>query len=128
MLLIGDRIRSPAVGGGAGPVLVVEDDANLRLLSRVNLELERFEVREASTLEEARAAVAAEPPGMVFLDVHLHGESTDVLLAELRRAGIPVVVVTGTADVSQYRDRADMVLGKPFEPHDLIEAARRFLG
>jgi two-component system, NtrC family, nitrogen regulation response regulator NtrX len=109
-------------------VLVVEDDANLRLLSRVNLELERFRVREAGTLEQARAAVAAERPGLVFLDVHLHGESTDVLLAELRREGIPVVVVTGTADADQYRDRADMVLGKPFEPRALVEAARRFLG
>jgi DNA-binding response OmpR family regulator len=109
-------------------VLVVEDDAGLRLLARVNLELEQFSVREAGTLAEARAALAAERPGLVFLDVHLHGESTDVLLGELRRAGVPVVVVTGTADATQYRDRADQVLGKPFEPSALVEAARRFVG
>jgi DNA-binding NtrC family response regulator len=113
---------------GPPSVLVVEDDASLRLLSRVNLELERFEVREAATLDEARAAVAAERPGMVFLDVHLRGEATDVLLGELRQAGIPVVVVTGTADIDQYRERADEVLSKPFEPAALIAAARRFLG
>jgi DNA-binding response OmpR family regulator len=109
-------------------VLVVEDDAGLRLLARVNLELEQFRVSEAGTLEEARAAVATERPGLVFLDVHLHGESTDVLLGELRRAGVPVVVVTGTADATQYRDRADEVLGKPFEPSALVAAARRFVG
>jgi DNA-binding response OmpR family regulator len=109
-------------------VLVVEDDASLRLLCRVNLELEQFEVREAGTLEEARDAVAAERPDVVFLDVHLHGEATDGLLGELRRAGIPVVVVTGSADITQFRDRADQVLGKPFEPAALIEAARRFVG
>jgi len=109
-------------------VLVVEDDASLRLLCRVNLELEHFEVREAGTLEEARAAVAAERPDLVFLDVHLHGEATDVLLGELRQGGIPVVVVTGSADASQYRDRADQVLGKPFEPAALVEAARRYVG
>lgn len=109
-------------------MLVVEDDASLRLLARVNLELERFRVREAGTLEEARAAVASEPPALVFLDVHLHGESTDGLLDELRQAGIPVVVVTGTADITQYRDRADQVLGKPFEPSALVSAARRFVG
>ena len=74
MLLPGDRIRSPAVAQQAS-VLVVEDDPSLRLLARVNLELERFRVREAGTLEEARAAVAAEAPALVFLDVHLHGES-----------------------------------------------------
>jgi len=127
MLLVRDRIRSPAVAQQAS-VLVVEDDASLRLLARVNLELERFRVREAGTLEEARAAVAAERPALVFLDVHLHGESTDGLLEELRRAGIHVVVVTGTADITQYRERADQVLGKPFEPSALVSAARRFVG
>jgi two-component system nitrogen regulation response regulator NtrX len=127
MLLTSDRIRSPAVSQEAS-VLVVEDDASLRLLARVNLELERFRVREAGTLEEARAAVAAERPSLVFLDVHLHGEATDVLLDELRREGVPVVVVTGTADISHYRERADQVLGKPFEPSELIAAARRFVG
>jgi DNA-binding NtrC family response regulator len=127
MLLGEDRLRSPAVAQQAS-VLVVEDDASLRLLARVNLELEQFSVREAGTLEEARAAVAAERPAMVFLDVHLHGVATDVLLDELRRAGIPVVVVTGTADITQYRDRADQVLGKPFEPSALVAAARRFVG
>jgi two-component system nitrogen regulation response regulator NtrX len=127
MLLVGDRIRSRAVSEPA-PVLVVEDDASLRLLARVNLELEHFRVREASTLDEARAAVAAERPSMVFLDVHLHGEATDVLLDELRREGVPVVVVTGSADITQYRDRADQVLTKPFEPAALVAAAHRFVG
>jgi len=127
MLLAGDRIRSPAVAQQAS-VLVVEDDASLRLLARVNLELEQFRVREAGTLDEAREAVAAERPSLVFLDVHLHGVATDVLLDELRRAGIPVVVVTGTADITQYRDRADQVLSKPFEPSALVAAARRFVG
>src|SRR5437868_2699156 len=65
-----DRIPSPAVARQAS-VLVVEDDASLRLLCRLNLELEQFRVREAATLAEARAAVAEERPGMVFLDVHL---------------------------------------------------------
>jgi len=109
-------------------VLVVEDDPGLRLLARVNLELEEFSVREAGTLEEARAAVAAERPVLVFLDVHLEGESTDALLEELRGAGVPVVVVTGTADATQYRDRADEVLGKPYDPSALVAAARRLVG
>jgi DNA-binding response OmpR family regulator len=114
--------------GQQASVLVVEDDPGLRLLARVNLELEEFSVREAATLEEARAAVAAERPGLVFLDVHLQGESTDVLLEELRREGVPVVVVTGTADATQYGDRADAVLGKPYDPAALVAAARRFVG
>ena len=109
-------------------VLVVEDDPSLRLLCRVNLELEHYRVREAGTLAEARRAVAEERPSMVVLDVHLVGESTDVLLDELRSDGIPVVVVTGSAEISQYRGRADQVLGKPFEPASFVEAARRLVG
>jgi DNA-binding response OmpR family regulator len=111
---------------GGPRVLVVEDDDSLRLLCRLNLELEHFEVSEAATLAEARAALAAGRPAVVFLDVHLHGQATDALLEELRSAGIPVVIVTGSADITQYRDRADEVLGKPFEPAALVAAARRY--
>ena len=106
-------------------VLVVEDDPSLRLLCRLNLELEHFRVQEASSIGEARARVEGERPDVVFLDVYLAGEPTDALLDELRGAEIPVVVVTG-ADTAQYRDRADDVLGKPFAPTDLVAAARRY--
>jgi DNA-binding response OmpR family regulator len=105
-------------------VLVVEDDANLRLLCRVNLELESFDVREAATVDHARAEVARARPDVVFLDVFLGGRPTDDFLDELGSAGIPVVVVSG-ADTSQYRERASAVLGKPFAPADLVAAARR---
>ncbi len=111
---------------GAGPlILVVEDDPSLRLLCRVNLELEHYRVEEAATIETAREAVAAERPALVFLDVRLGTEDCDVLLDELRLAGIPVVLVSGVSDVDRYRDRATEVLGKPFEPQALVDAARR---
>ena len=106
-------------------MLVVEDDPSLRMLCRVNLELEQFWVREAATIDAARAAIDERRPDVVLLDVHLGGVASDELLEELRASGIPVVVVTGSADIDQYRGRADDVLGKPFEPSDLIATARR---
>src|SRR5581483_4043684 len=124
MLLRGDRIRSPAVGGKAS-VLVVEDDASLRMLYRLNLEFEDFEVADVATVAEARSAVSARRPGLVLLDAHLEGESTDDLLDELRAAGIPVVVATGSTDLERYRDRADDVLAKPFRPADLVAVVQR---
>jgi two-component system, response regulator AauR len=127
MLLRRDRLRSPAVTNERS-VLVVEDDPSLRLLCRMNLELEQFRVREAGTVEEARAAVGAERPALVFLDVHLHGLPSDALLDELRSGGVPVVIVSGSADIAEYRGRADAVLAKPFEPAALVAAARRFVG
>jgi DNA-binding NtrC family response regulator len=105
-------------------VLVVDDDPSLRFLARINLEIDGFQVREAASLDEARSAVGEQRPDVVFLDVHLGSESSDTLLEELNDAGIPVVLVTGTADVDDYRDRANAVLGKPFLPETLVSYAR----
>ena len=107
-------------------ILLVEDDASLRLLCRVNLELDEFRVREAADVDAARAAVADERPALVFLDIHLGQTVSDELLGELRAEGIPVILVSGTVDVSEYEGRATEVLAKPFEPSDLVAAARRY--
>jgi DNA-binding response OmpR family regulator len=106
-------------------VLVVDDDAALRLLCRVNLELEGFAVREAATVAEADAALAEERFDVALVDVHLRGGDTRELVARLRGEGIPVVIVTGSADVGALRALADAVLGKPFLPQELVETARR---
>jgi DNA-binding response OmpR family regulator len=105
--------------------LVVEDDAALRMLVRVNLELEGFVVEEAGTLDDAEAALARRRPDVVLLDVHLEGRETLGLLARLRAEGVPVALVTGSVDVDEYRDAADAVLSKPFEPHALLAIAKR---
>lgn len=105
--------------------LVVDDDAAIRVLVRINLELEGFAVSEAATLAEAEAAVQRDRPAVVLLDVHLGTEDTSELLAELRAEGIPVAVVTGSADIEDYEDAADGVLAKPFEPDTLIALAHR---
>jgi DNA-binding response OmpR family regulator len=104
--------------------LVVDDDASLRLLCRVNLELEGFSVREAATLQDAEDAVDAERPDVVLLDVHLGADESTSLLEWLRAAGIPVALVTGSADLRDL-GAADAVLAKPFEPRELVEVARR---
>lgn len=105
--------------------LVVDDDAALRMLGRVNLELEGFVVAEAATVAEAEAAIQEVRPDVVLLDVHLGGEHTHNLLARLRADGIPVALVTGSVDVERYRDEADGVLTKPFDPRELVDLARR---
>lgn len=113
------------MSASAPTALVVDDDPALRMLSRVNLELEGFTVREASTLAEARAAVAAARPDVVLLDVHLGQEESTGLLHELRDAGVPVALVTGSVDTDEYRSVADAVLTKPYQPQTLVEIARR---
>src|SRR5438445_4348669 len=105
--------------------LVVDDDAALRMMMRVNLELDGFAVTEAGTLTEARDAIAGSRPDVVLLDLHLGREDSGELLGALRADGVPVAVVTGSADLNEYRDLADGVLEKPFVPASLVELARR---
>jgi len=109
-------------------VLVVDDDAALRMLCRVNLELDGFSVREAATVEEADELLEDERPDVVLLDVHLGARDSHVLLQRLRADEIPVAIVTGSVDVSEYRTWADAVLPKPFMPQALIDTARRLAG
>ena len=105
--------------------LVVDDDPALRMLIRVNLELEGFEVGDAATVAEAEDAVRASRPDVVLLDLHLASQDTLGLLERLRADEIPVAIVTGSVDVDDYRAAADAVLSKPFSPQDLVGVAKR---
>ena len=112
-------------------VLVADDDAAMRMLCRVNLELEGFRVLEARTLGEARRALEDDPPDLVLLDVHIAGEDGRDLLEELRASDSPVkiVMLTGSVDVTLGRfDAADRVVVKPFEPLELVAVVRQLVG
>ena len=99
-------------------VLVVDDEASLRLLCRVNLELEGHRVREASTLAQARAELERAVPDVVLLDIHVGADDGLELLDEIAALELRtrVVLLSGTSEVGpELRARVDSVLGKPFE-------------
>jgi DNA-binding response OmpR family regulator len=108
-------------------VLVIDDEAPIRLLCRVNLEAEGMEVLEASDgptgLEKARN----EEPDVILLDVMMPGldgwQVAEELLDSDSTSSIPIVFLTARAEV---RDRArGLDLGgidyvtKPFNPIEL---------
>jgi DNA-binding NtrC family response regulator len=98
-------------------VLVVDDEPAIRLLCRVNLELEGFEVLEAETLEGAREALDNGRVAAVLLDMHIGIEHGKTLLREILAAEprIPVAVVSGSTDLhSEAYAQADAILAKPF--------------
>lgn len=114
----------------AGPVtrvLVIDDEAPIRLLCRVNLEAEGMEVLEApdgpSGLELARTG----RPDVILLDVMMPGldgwRVAEELLEDERTSRIPIIFLTARAE---FRDRArgldiggvDYVT-KPFNPLEL---------
>jgi DNA-binding response OmpR family regulator len=117
-------------------VLVIDDEAPIRLLCRVNLEAEGMQVLEAgdgpSGLEKARA----ESPDVVLLDVMMPGldgwRVAEELLDDPRTEAIPIVFLTARAEL---RDRARGIdLGgidyvtKPFNPVELAPLVRNLLG
>jgi DNA-binding response OmpR family regulator len=96
-------------------VLVLDDDASLRLLCRVNLELDGYRVLEASSVALAREALASERVDAILLDVHLtDGDGRD-LLQELGPERPPAALFTGTEPIEHVIGAADAVIPKPFE-------------
>ena len=93
-------------------VLVVDDDPSIRMLCRLNLELDGWSVREAATIREARERL--DGVDVVVLDMHLGSGSGVELLRELRhdRPGVKVAMLTGSDRLDDVD--SDAVIPKPF--------------
>jgi DNA-binding response OmpR family regulator len=116
-------------------VLVIDDEAPIRLLCRVNLEAEGMSVLEAgdgpSGLETARSG----NPDVILLDVMMPGLDgwgvAEALLEDAGTAEIPIIFLTARAE---FRDRArGLEIGgvdyitKPFNPVELAPLVRGLL-
>jgi two-component system alkaline phosphatase synthesis response regulator PhoP len=116
-------------------VLVIDDEAPIRLLCRVNLEAEGMQVSEAadgpSGLEKARS----ERPDVILLDVMMPGldgwRVAEQLIDDPGTRGIPIVFLTARAE---FRDRAKGLdiggvdyITKPFNPLELAPLVRDLL-
>jgi DNA-binding response OmpR family regulator len=98
-------------------VLVVDDDAAIRFLCRVNLELDGWAVHEAEAIERARETLATTPVDIVLLDVHVGLDSGLEFIAEIRERHprLPVVLLTGSVGSPSLDGvDADAVISKPF--------------
>ncbi|HEY3355400.1 MAG TPA: response regulator [Polyangia bacterium] len=115
------------------PILVVDDDPDLRGLLELILQQEGYRVIAAGDGAEALARAAATPPALIFLDMRMPVMDGWEFARELRaRYGrsTPIVVVTAAEDAAaRARDiDADAWLGKPFEIADVTRTAARLLG
>jgi two-component system alkaline phosphatase synthesis response regulator PhoP len=108
-------------------VLVIDDEAPIRLLCRVNLEAEGMAVIEAADGPAGLDAARAERPDVILLDVMMPGldgwRVAEELLDDAGTSGIPIVFLTARAEL---RDRARGIdlggvdyITKPFNPIEL---------
>ena len=116
-------------------VLVVDDEAPIRLLCRVNLEAEKMQVLEAADGESGLELARAEKPDVVLFDVMMPGmdgwQVAERLVEDEATTQIPLVFLTARAEL---RDRArGLELGgvdyitKPFNPLDLAPVIESLL-
>lgn len=110
-------------------VLVVDDEPDVLLLCRVNLEFEGYEVIEASDGVEAMERVRERRPDIILLDVMMPRMDGWQVLAELKNddvlKDIPVVMLTAKVqDQDQIRgwsSGAAEYITKPFSPLSLSQ-------
>ena len=114
---------------GAVSVLVVDDEPSLRLLCRVNLELDGFSVLEAGTVGEARQTLGSRPIEVVILDVHVGtGDGRQLLAGSgpgLRHQGADA---DGNRRHRHEQPRRRPGDGEAFDPAELVSTVRELAG
>lgn len=85
-------------------ILVVDDEENIRLLLKEELEDEGYEVLTAKSGEEALDLVQAERPDLVTLDIKMPGESGLMTLRKIREINydLPVILCTAYTSYKTY--------------------------
>ena len=109
-------------------ILIVDDDESLRLLCRVNLELEGYNVLEAQSVADAEDAIGAGAVDLFLLDIHVGADDGLALMRSLRarQHGAPVVLFTGSAVFdAETMAEADGIVPKPFRLEQLLDVVRR---
>src|SRR3989441_13230944 len=123
-------------GGAAkqGPiVLIVDDDERVREYVRVNLEMEGYSVREASSADQGLAVLEEVSPDLILLDVMMpEVDGWEMLRRVQARHGvgsIPVVMFSGQleAGTEALERGAQGFVGKPFDLRALIDQTKQIV-
>ena len=114
-------------------ILVIDDEALIRMVIRQLLESAGYEVREAGNGEEGVQFCRQSPPELVAVDIQMPGKSGLDVIRELHR-GFPGIKIIAMAD---YRSsilstikklRVDYTFVKPFSMQEFLEVVEELLG
>jgi two-component system response regulator FixJ len=117
----------------ADPILIVDDDADVRDSLRALLESAGFEVRDFDSAKAVLAEGALAKGACLIADIRMPDMDGLALQEELvnRRVGIPVIIVTGHGDVPlavrAMRAGAIDFIEKPFDDELLLKSIERAL-
>ncbi len=127
-------------------ILLVDDDADVRLSLRLPLEAAGYEVKEATNPTEGLASMKKEKPDLLILDVMMDSATAGFQFAldlksedpksELKAfKDIPIIMLTAIHDTTSLRFSPDqdylpveVFLEKPVEPDVLLATVKKQLG
>lgn len=116
-------------------VLLVDDEENIRMLVRFNLEKAGYEVIEAGDGKQALALARNESPDIAILDLMLPGidglEVCRLLKQSPETAALPIIMLTAKGDeidrVIGLELGADDYMAKPFSQRELAARIKAVL-
>ena len=119
------------------PVLIIDDDADVRRLLQKALEKQGFLVETAGDGESGLAQAGERSPGLILLDLSMPGMDGFAVLQALKEspaaAEVPVIAMTGSPGLKTTARARVLALGasdfitKPFDLQMLVEEIRLFL-
>ena len=116
-------------------ILIVDDEAPIRDMLRVALEMADYHCFEAGDAQQAQAIVVDEKPSLILLDWMLPGTSGIELARRLKKdeltAAIPIIMLTAKGEednkVQGLEVGADDYITKPFSPRELVARLKAVL-
>lgn len=116
-------------------VLIVDDEAPIREMIAVALEMADYDYLEAADAREAHALIVDKQPDLILLDWMLPGTSGVELARRLKKdeatAEIPIIMLTAKVEednkIRGLEVGADDYITKPFSPRELVARLKAVL-
>ena len=116
-------------------ILIVDDEAAIRDMLRVALEMANYRCLEAENAQDAHSLIIDEKPDLVLLDWMLPQTSGIELARRLKRdevtAKIPIIMLTAKGEednkIHGLETGADDYITKPFSPRELVARLKAVL-
>jgi len=116
-------------------VLIVDDEASIREMIAVALEMADYHCLEASNAQDAFISIVDQRPDMILLDWMLPGTTGIELARRLKRnettADIPIIMLTAKTEednkIQGLEVGADDYITKPFSPRELVARLKAVL-
>jgi CheY-like chemotaxis protein len=119
----------------AKKIMFIDDEPDLVKVTSLRLKKIGYEVCIVTTGEEALNAIKETPPDLIFLDLRLPQMSGDAVCKQLKSdeklRQIPVILFTASMSniLEKVKEiKADDYLTKPFEPEELLNKIKKFIG